>query len=239
MASEVEQAIDDMLSGLQALQRQAQAAPVRNGEPLADSRIGTSAAQPLGQDEGLAMLMMAVLESQPDQPCASSARRWIVRQLDEQALPLGDLGGERHADVRVSPRMHAALKAAAAQGAVLAECDAQATSWLWPSGDRDALRRVFGRMFSAVCLEQDLNALRFRVPKIPERLALRFFSETQPDSSIGVLHASAYAVVDLDNLRAQPSTVFWLEDGGLVPDYLCAVTHHAGRWWPVVRASGD
>lgn len=245
MASEIGQAIDHMLSGLQTLQQQAQALqqqaqtlPVADVGAATDVSAGASAAH-LGGPDAQTLLMMAVLESQEAEGCAPSARRWIVQQLDLQALPLGGLGGRDHAAVRVSPRMRNALEAIARQGAVLAGCDARYTHWIWPNGGREQLLSIFGRLFPAICLEQNIDGFRLRVPKIPERLALRFLSQTQPDSSADLLGLNAYAVIDQDNSQARPSTLFWLEDGGLVPDYLCAVTYHAGRWWPVVRTSDD
>lgn len=246
MASEIGQAIDHMLSGLQTLQQQAQALqqqaqtlPASDVGAVTDALSGAPAAQHFGDSETQTMLMMAVLESQETDGCALSARRWIIQQCDGQALPLGVLGGEHHAAVRVSPRLRTALEAIATQGAILEACDARYTHWVWPTGDRDKLFSSFGRLSSAVCLEQNMNGLRLRVPKIPERLALRFLSRTRPDASAGPMRLSDYALIDQDNLQARPSTVFWLEDGGLVPDYLCAVAYHAGRWWPVVRTSDD
>ena len=239
MASEVGQVIDDMLSGLEALQRQAQRLPAQHLDASVSGALSPSSLMPSFDQQGLNFLMMAVLESQHDHPCAASARRWISHELDQRAVPLGPLGGRNFADARVSPRMHRSLAAIAGHGAVLAECDAQTMAWLWGGGDPHLLRTTFGRMWPAICLEQDMDRLRIRVPRIPERLPLRFPAATQTNPSAGALPASACVVIDQDNSRAQPATVFWLEDGGLVPDYLCAVTHHAGRWWPVVRPSVD
>lgn len=239
MASEMGQAIDDMLSGLQALQRQAQKLPAQHLETSAAEAPSPASPMPSFDQQGLTLLMMAVLESQHDHPCAVSARRWIGQELDQRAIPLGPLGGKNFADVRVSPRIRRYLAAIASHGAVLAECDAQTMQWFWGGGDPCLLRTTFGRMLPAICLEQDMDGLRLRVPRIPERLPLRFPSAAQTNPSLGMLPASACVVIDQDNSRAQYATVFWLEDGGLVPDYLCAVTHHAGRWWPVVRPSVD
>lgn len=234
----MEQTIDNMLSGLQALQRQVQKASAQHLEAAVSEAMAPASSMPPSDQQGLTLLM-AVLESQHGHPCAASARRWIVHEFDQRAVPLGPLGGQNFADTRVSPRIRRSLAAIAGHGAVLAECDAQTMQWFWGGADPHLLQTTFGRMSPAICLEQGMDGLRIRVPKIPERLPLRFPSATQTNSSVGMLPADACVVIDQDNSRAQHATVFWLEDGGLVPDYVCAMTYHAGRWWPVVRPSAD
>ena len=239
MSSEMGQVIDDMLSGLQAIQRQTAALRMPEVESPAESAVRTSSIRPFGDDDSLTMLMLAVLESQQEHPCAASARRWLVDQFNQRAVPLGELGGRRYAQTRVSPRMLTALGIVAAHGAVLEECDAHSTHWFWPGGDLDSASRAFGRLFLAVCLEQNTEGMRFRAPKIPERIVLRFSINEQSTSSVGELNAGGFAGVDQDNALGQPSTVLWLDEGGFVPDYFCAITHRAGRWWPIVRTSRD
>ena len=239
MASEMGQTIDDMLSGLQALQRQVHKAPAQHSEATVSEAMARASSVPPFDQQGFTLLMMAILESQHGHPCAASARRWIVDEFDQRAVPLGPLGGQNFAAIRVSSRIRRSLATIASHGAVLAECDAQTMHWFWDGGDPHVLGTTFGRLSPAICLEQDMDGLRIRVPKIPERLPLRFPSASPTNSSVGMLPAHACVVIDQDNSRARHATVFWLEDGGIVPDYLCAMTYHAGRWWPVVRPSVD
>lgn len=233
MASEMEQTIDEILSGVQTLLRQARTAPAERSASLGPDEASLPAL--VHADD--TMLLMAVLESEQSHPCALSARRWIIGQLDAQAVALGDLGGQRHAAVRVSPRLHAALAAIVAQGAVLKECDARFLHWLLPTDSGAAVRAAFGRLAPAVCLDQLTDGLWLRVPKIPERLALRFSPQSQKDSSVGMHLANRFARIDQDNSLARPSTLFWLADGGLVPDQLCAIAYHQRQWWPIGPAA--
>jgi len=234
VASETEQSIDEILLGVQALLQEARAS-LEQKEAFREPTFGPSLSTTSASEEVPTLLMMAVLESIRGHPAAPSARRWIIHQLEGRALSLGDIGGDRYADVRVSPRIFGPIQTIVAEGAVLEECDARLLHWRWPNVDREALHRVFGRLSPAVCLDQDSDGLRLHVPMLPERLALRFIGDGQSESSAGTLHKNAFALVDLDNSLSKPSTIFWLNDGGFVPDHLCGIAHHAGRWWPVLR----
>lgn len=237
MTSEMEQTLDEILSGVQSLLANAPASadPRTANAPSAGWREGDHDA--IRSDQSL--VLAAVLEAQHEHPAWRSARRWLVQEFHSRARPLGPLGGERFADLRVSPRVQPSVEALSQQGATLVECDAFSMTWSWPAGTRYAARQTLGRLISTVCLDQDGDALRIRIPQMPERLGIRVGKGGDLLSSHGAAHLQQFALIDQDNLYTAPSTLFWFSDKSFVPDYLCALTWREGRWWPVVRESAD
>lgn len=238
MASEMEQTLDEILSGVESLLANAPASSVDvRAAPLPESAWSAGDRDPIRADQS--MVLAAVLEAQHEHPASRSARRWLVQEFGSRAQPLGPLGGARFAGLRISPRVFPCAEALTRQGATLVECDAFSMTWSWPAGTRYAVRQIFGRLISTVCLDQDGDGLQIRIPQMPERLGIRAGKGGDLLSSHGAAHLQQFALIDQDNLYTAPSTLFWFSDQSFVPDYLCAVTWREGRWWPVVRESAD
>jgi len=245
MNSDMEKTLDEILSGVEALLEQAPAARAASRESSQTDHglAGQPAAMATSPDPlaGSAMMraLLATLESDTMHPAHAAARRWLMEDLAGTTEPLGEVGGERFASVRVSAWVLPMLADVQRAGAVLLESDAWTLRWQWDGADRSTLKTHFRRFNAAVCLDQREEGLQFRIPRVPERLRCRFVTRRHAHPEEPQMRPARYACVDQDNSSSAFCTVLWLTAHPFVPDHVAGLVHHQGVWWPLIDASSD
>jgi hypothetical protein len=240
MNSDMEKTLDEILSGVEALLEQAPQKRVdAAGYPRAEQADVKEPQTVAPHMQATTRVLLAVLESDKSQAAHAAARRWLIEDLASATVALGDVGGDRFAELRVSAWTTPTFAALEQAGAVLLESDAWALSWRWPNQDRSALKQCLGRLRAAVCLDQSDEELRFRVPRIPERLRCRFVTRPRVIAEEARPRPMRYACIDQDNSSAEFHTVFWLHEHHFVPDHVAGLVMHQGLWWPLIDASDD
>jgi hypothetical protein len=260
MASEMERALDEILSGVHELLAKG---PPKPGSPASaefssasptdlstegpsssaleiDSEEGAhigagfntsfNASLNTNPDNSSLIALLAAIETDPQHPAQPVARRWLSRLLLMRALPLGN-AFPGFADITVSPIMHRAAMRLAQTGARLVRCDAHQMIWDCGFSPAPALGRL------AVTARRDQKAPdRLRsLPRIPERMPVALKSAGQINFTTSLAKETQVAVCDQDNSMGQASTIFWIEQGTFAPSWLCGFVMSAGRLVPLVN----
>lgn len=240
MSSEMEQTLDEILSGVESL--------------LAHAPVGASAVQPSlphspekfsrgqgvtlnGADTSSLLATLALMESDSRSPIAAQASRWIQKILSMRAVPLeisAATAGRFDPPPQVSPILQTRLCALAAQGALLAECDASTMLWDISSLDPIGAIKMMGRLYAAVCPEQNNEKKYWRISRMPERLPLKRIQRSEFAQQALYTSAEYFTVIDQDKANSKLATVLWIGDMDFVPDWWVAMAAQDGRWVPVV-----
>jgi len=238
MTSDIDQTLDELLQGVNALLDSAPS-PMDSPVPNESRERGISESIEFGGTElGQLITMLALLESRPEQPASQLARKLLIQVFLRRARPLGGLARE-YGTVMVSPVIHGRLDRLLRKGASVVGSDASTLTMAWGGGTVAELRSTFGRLFSIVCLEQTEPSIRFRVPKLPERVSVKLGDTPHRSSLASVGYPNCFAFIDQDNLLINPVTVLWLDGGAFVPDQICGMTCWEGEWICVSGASAD
>jgi hypothetical protein len=257
MASEMERALDEILSGVHELLAKGPPKPGQSSSALEnDSEEGVrevafqgphdsaghdsghdnshdnshDSTHDISQDHSSLIALLAAIETDAAHPAQPVARRWLSRLLLTRAMPLGN-AFPGFADITVSPIMHRAVMRLAQTGARLVRCDAHQMIWDCGFSPAPALGRL------AVTARRDQKAPdRLRsLPRIPERMPVVLKSAGQINFTSSLAKETRVAVCDQDNLMAQASTIFWIEQGTFTPPWLCGFVMSAGRLVPLVN----
>jgi hypothetical protein len=253
MASEMERALDEILSGVHELLAKGPPKPGQSSSALEiDSEEGAHIGDAFNTtndkshgigadtshdtsfntspDSSSLIALLAAIETDPQHPAQPVARRWLSRLLLMRALPLGN-AFPGFADITVSPIMHRAVMRLAQTGARLVRCDAHQMIWDCGFSPAPALGRL------AVTARRDQKAPdRLRsLPRIPERMPVAFKSAGQINFTASLAKETRVAVCDQDNSMGQASTIFWIEQGTFTPPWLCGFVMSAGRLVPLVN----
>ncbi|MEN9759288.1 MAG: hypothetical protein RL676_437, partial [Pseudomonadota bacterium] len=147
MNSDMEKTLDEILSGVEALLEQAPQQRLDAARYPRAEQADVKEPQALApQMQATARVLLAVLESDKSQAAHAAARRWLIEDLASETVALGDVGGDRFAELRVSAWTMPTFAALEQAGAVLLESDAWALAWRWPNQDRSALKQCLGRL---------------------------------------------------------------------------------------------
>ena len=238
MTSDIDQTLDELLQGVNAL---LDSAPYSVDLPVPNEHRerGLLGSIELGGTElGQLITLLALLESRPEQPSSPLARKLLIQIFLRRARPLG-VAAREYGGLMVSPLIHGRLERLLRNGASVVGSDASSLTMVWGDGTLAELRDVFGRLFSIVCLEQTEPSIRFRVLKLPERVSVKLGDVPDRSSLASVGYPNCFAFIDQDNLLVNPVTVLWLDGGAFVPDQICGMTCWEGEWICVSGASAD
>lgn len=246
MTSEMEQALDEILSGVNALLEKSPAAAIAQGRPAARGGLAERAVDApspeslrIGAQQVPSLLsILAMAESDPMHPASALAGRCIQQLLVARGVSLGEIGQD-FPSVLVSPIMMNPLRGLAKTGAVLVECDAHAGTWDMSMADLPRARVAMQRLRAAVCPDQRGEKSCWKIPHFPERLRLRWSNEQNALRTNQSVRLGEFAVIDQDNLAIKPTTIFWMGGLWFVPDWYCAMAYHAGGWRPVIDPNPD
>ena len=237
MPNEMERALDEILSGVNALLEQAPStatAPRAAGHlahataPAAEGGVRVDA----GRLSGL-LSVLACVASDPMHPACLTASESIRQLLVQRSVALGEIGGDFD-DVAVSPLLHRPLRGLWQIGSVLADCNAEFMMWEVAHADRARARALMGRWMSSVCPDHGDPVMRWRIPRYPERLRVRWTDDQRTPSESPSVADCGVGLIDHDNHAFAITTIFWSGASPFVPDWFCGMAYHAGQWRPVV-----
>jgi hypothetical protein len=253
MSTEMERALDEILSGVEDLLKKV---PAQDAEPSVVVGEGSSvkglvsdAAHPDpsqsspsavrvtqgGVSDGMTALLVA-LEGDPGSHLAESAHRLLEEILSSRMVGLPQ-AIDPDGLLTVSPCLVRPIENLLALGVVLDRYDA---GYLY--GDSSAcqpeqIRQVLGRYAPLFCPEQNAYRHRFRMPRLPERVVLRWCHRSDINPIAGFEREDRVALIDQDNDGGGRSTMIWFSSHRFVPDHWCGLAFHDGRWRPVTHAS--
>ncbi len=203
MSSDMERALDEILSGVNELLVKA---PSRLGE--ATARLDSAASPPSGEDTAGLLSLLAHLESDPNYAGRTLARRWLNRTVQERAAPLAMIAGAP-AGLTVSPQMIPVARRLHALGA--AWLGAEGGDMYWDCGllSNADISTALGHFVVTLSLDPEGQNRMLCLPRTPERLPLIIGEPGQlcPAAKLG--HLDQVAIVDQDKKTTQRSTVFW------------------------------
>ncbi len=225
MSSEMERALDEILSGVNELLAKAPAAAARV-KPVR---------KPLPQDNPTAFLvLLSHVESIDDHPAKMLARKMMLSFLEQQAQPLGFAPAE-FAHVTVSPIMHRALRRLQTLGARLMDCVGPDTIWDCSVLSAQSIHAALGRLAVLTRLDQGIDKSLIALPRIPERLRVKGFQPAKTDDFDPRMAGHTAVVIDQDNSDAAAATIFWLEQSRLAPDWFLGKAMVAGELVSLLR----
>ena len=241
MPSEMERALDEILTGVNALLEQAPSTALgaRSAVDALRAHETQSAVISVEAARLPALLsLLACVASDPDHPACASANDWIRQLLVLRAIPLGEIGSDFD-DVTISPLLERPLRGLWQIGSVLADCNAEFMMWDVMVADVPRARALMGRFMGSVCPDQGTPVMRWRIPRFPERLRIRWTDVVMSSSTSEADNALGHGFIDQDNDDLRVATIFWPRGPHFVPDLFCGMAHHAGRWRPVFAQSPD
>jgi hypothetical protein len=253
MSTEMERALDEILSGVEDLLKKVPAQDADSGAVVAEgssvkSLVSDAAhagqihdapsAVPVTQgrvSDGMVALLVA-LEGDASSPLAESAHRLLKEILSSRMVGLPE-AIDPDGLLTVSPCLVQPIENLLALGVVLDRYDA---GYLY--GDSSAcqpeqIRQVLGRFAPLFCPEQNAYRHRFRMPRLPERLVLRWCHRNDIHPIAGFEREDRVALIDQDNDGGRRSTMIWFSSHRFVPDHWCGLAFDDGRWRPVTHAS--
>ncbi len=249
----MERALDEILSGVEDLLKKV---PLQDGDLNAPPDEGSSASTQLSNvphvdrthdfpaaarenpgniSDGMVALL-AALEGDPSSPFAESAHRLLKEILSSRMVGLPE-AIDPDGLLTVSPCLVQPIENLLALGVVLDRYDA---GYLY--GDSSAcqpeqIRQVLGRYAPLFCPEQNAYRHRFRMPRLPERVVLRWCHRNDIHPIAGFEREDRVALIDQDNDGGPRSTMIWFSSHRFVPDHWCGLAFDDGRWRPVTHAS--
>jgi hypothetical protein len=234
MPSEMERALDEILSGVNALLEQAPSTASATRQAVQAASLPREGGITLDAGRLSALLsVLACVASDPEHPACLSASESIRQLLVQRSIALGEIGGDFD-DVAVSPLLHRPLRGLWQIGSVLVDCNAEFMMWEVAYADMARARALMGRWMSSVCPDHGDPVMRWRIPRYPERLRVRWTSNQLTSSGSPSFADSGVGLIDHDNHALPIATIFWSLGSQFVPDWFCGMAHHAGQWRPVV-----
>jgi hypothetical protein len=239
MPGEMERALDEILSGVNALLEQAPSTAAT--APRTAGRLARASVPPeggvtvdAGRLSGL-LSVLACVASDPQHPACLTASESIRQLLVQRSVALGEIGGDFD-DVAVSPLLHRPLRGLWQIGSVLVDCNAEFMMWEVATADLARARALMGRWMASVCPDQGDPVMRWRIPRYPERLRVKWTDGYRAPSVSMSVADSGVGLIDHDNIALPIATIFWSRGALFVPDWFCGMAHHAGQWRPVVAS---
>jgi hypothetical protein len=232
MSDDIERALDEILTGVNALLAEA---PAATAGVIAGSqdRVTSEAFQWHPSVPAL----LAMVEAQHEHPAAALARQMAARWAQDRAVPLGSLFPDQP-NLRVSPLLPQRFKALAGQGGRLISCDAQYSLWDFSQIPFERVAAILSRLSAVLCPDQAGREHHWRIPHYPERCPLKWISGQTAAQAMQFSGAAGYAMIDMDNIAKPLSTLLWIEDFQFVPDFWCAMAFNGQSWWPVIQPQG-
>jgi len=237
MPSDMERALDEILSGVNALMQQAPkavSAPVSGMQRPAASldQPGTTS---LTSDQFASTLaLLAIVESDLASPVSSVASRLITQLLLARCVRVDNISSDFDG-VTVSPLIYPVFQTLSGLGARWVDCDADSLLWQMSGVNVAQAHASLKKFSSVICPEQTRDGLCWRLPRIPERSPLNWISADDVSSSPQLIRAEQVAVIDQDKRGKKTSTIIWSGDVRFVPDWWCGSAFHQGQWRPVVH----
>ncbi len=239
MSSDLEQALDEILSGVNALLEQAPSgrASLPSGQDgnATESESSQSQSQSslwVNDPELLALLASTASDSR--RANAPVAHRLLLRLINARAKPLGPAAGGAFA-VSISPLLSECTSRLFAAGARLDHSDAVSLFWDFSACSPGVVEPLLGRFFPLLCPVQTESSPLMRLPRFPERSRVRWLDHFEGKSSSSTQRSQQAAVIDQDNESAELVTILWLTDVKFVPDHWCGVTFREGLLCPVLH----
>ena len=232
MSDDIERALDEILTGVNALLAEAPAATA--GLIAGPQDRATSETF---QWHPSVPALLAMVEAQHEHPAAALARRMAARWVQDRAVPLGSLLPNQP-NLRVSPLLPQRFKALAGQGGRLISCDAQYSLWDFSQIPLERVAAILSRLSAVLCPDQAGREHHWRIPHYPERCPLKWISGQTAAQAMQFSGAAGYAMIDMDNIAKPLSTLLWIEDFQFVPDFWCAMAFNGQSWWPVIQPQG-
>ncbi len=239
MSSDLEQALDEILSGVNALLEQAPTS--RGSQPSGvHDHVDVSVASPSqspswgwGNDSEL-LSLLASTASDSRRGNASLAHRLLLRVISSRARPLGPAAGDAAA-VTISPLLSECTSELFSVGARLDHSDAVSLFWDFSACPSGAVVKALGRFFPLLCPVQKASSALTQLPRFPERCRVRWLDHFEGKSTSSAQRSQQAALIDQDNPSAELVTVLWLADDAFVPDHWAGVTFREGALCPVLH----
>jgi hypothetical protein len=236
MASDMERALDEILSGVNALMQQA---PKSNAKPATVSahRASFNAFDtiPVSPEQWASLLgLLARMESDATNGVSAVAGRLTNQLLLARCVCADDLSDQSDG-VMVSPLIYPVFQALHGIGARWVSADADSLLWQMEGVDIAKAQSALKKFSSVLCPVQTSDGLHWRLPRIPERSALDWIAADDLTSSSQLISAEQVAVIDQDKRGKKPTTIIWSGPSAFVPDWWCGSAFHEGKWRPVVH----
>lgn len=236
MASDMERALDEILSGVNALMQQA---PKSNATSMSLARQPTLSIPADGiavSSEQCSSLLglLAMLESETSNGVSSVATR-LTNQLLLARCVRADALSDQFDDVTVSPLIYPVFQALHGIGARWVDTDADSLLWRMTGVDIAKAQASLRKFSSVLCPVQNPNGLHWRLPRIPERSGLNWIAADSATASSQLISAEQVAVIDQDRRGKKPTTILWSGPNMFVPDWWCGSAFYQGKWRPVVH----
>ena len=241
MSSDIEQALDEILSGVNALLEQA---PSGSAHPqpgvstsLDSSRHPDARSSMLIEDSEL-LSLLAVTASDSRRAHQRVAHRLLLRLLTARAVTLGAEAGDL-ATVTISPLLSGPVSRLLDIGARLDHSDAVSLFWDFSGVSTADPARVVGRLACLLCPVQKDGRKLVAMPRFPERLRVRWLDHFEGKSTASTHRSQQAAVIDQDNPSAELVTILWLTTTSFVPDLWLGVTFREGQPCPVLHVESS
>lgn len=238
MSSDIEQALDEILSGVNALLEQAPSGPARpplGASAALDSEKSAAHRRSsilIEDAELLALLAVTASDSRRDHQ--QVAHRLLLRLLTARAVTLGAAAGDL-ATVTISPLLSGTVSRLLEIGARLDHSDAVSLFWDFSGVSAGEPADVVGRLACLLCPVQREARSLVAMPRFPERLRVRWLDHFEGKSTASTYRSQQAAVIDQDNPSAELVTILWLTPAAFVPDQWLGVTFREGQPCPVLH----
>jgi hypothetical protein len=236
MASDMERALDEILSGVNALMQQAPKSGAHSSSMARQPRASIDADTITVSSEQCASLLgaLAMLESDASSGVSAVATR-LTNQLLLARCVRADALSDQFDGVTVSPLIYPMFQALHDIGARWVDTDADSLLWQMTDVDIAKAQTSLRKFSSVLCPVQNPNGLHWRLPRIPERSGLNWIAADSASASSQLISAEQVAVIDQDRRGKKPTTILWSASNVFVPDWWCGSAFYQGKWRPVVH----
>lgn len=237
MSSDIEQALDEILSGVNALLEQAPPGAARPDVGAVAARDDSSPPDLRSSmfiEDAELLSLLAVTASDSRRAYQQVAQRCLIRLLTARAVTLGAAAGDLAA-VTISPLLSGPVSRLLGIGARLDHSDAVSLFWDFSGVSAADPARLAGRVACLLCPVQKQGRTLVAMPRFPERLRVRWLDHFEGKSTASTHRSQQAAVIDQDNLSAELVTILWLTTTSFVPDQWLGVTFREGRPCPVLH----
>lgn len=232
MPTEMEQALDEILSGVTTLLQKGPVQDTSRATPYRPSLDTFEESHQENESHEL-LAVLALVDSDPSHPARQSASRRIQRLLSSRLVRLGDFAGA-FSQIGVSPLIRPQLIRLVNAGGVLMECDAERTHWDLSQLSSAEIAGALAQFSATLCLDQNNTQTTWLLPRIPERQRVRLKRRSDL-ARIKLLDGhSQFAILDQDNDNSEYATILWTAPSSFVPDWWVGMAAIRGAWVPVV-----
>ncbi len=235
MSSDIEQALDEILSGVNALLEQAPAGsprPLPGASAALDHSNASDTRSSVLTDDSELLSLLAVTASDSRRAHRHVAQRLLLRLLTARAVTLG--AGDL-ASLTISPLLSGTVSRLLDIGARPDHSDAVSLFWDFSGVSGVDPVRIVGRFACLLCPVQKEGRALVAMPRFPERLRVRWLDHFDGKSTASTHRSQQAAVIDQDNLSAELVTILWLTKMSFVPDQWLGVTFRDGQLCPVLH----